>query len=93
MGKRARLTDVEIAARIDSLPEWTREGDALHKTFSFKGFPEAVAFIGRLVEPAEAMNHHPNVDLRYNRVIVSLSTHDAGGITALDFELAQRIGG
>lgn len=91
MGKRTRLTDDEIAAGLAKLPGWTREGDTLRRTFAFSGFPEAVAFIQRLIAPAEAMDHHPDVDLRYNKVTVALSTHSAGGITALDLELAGRI--
>lgn len=91
MGKRTRLTDAEISTGLAKLTGWTREGETLRKTFSFKGFPEAVAFIQSLVAPAEALDHHPDVDLRYNKVLVSLSTHSAGGITALDVELAGRI--
>ncbi len=91
MAKRALLSDAEITQRLASLPGWTREGNTLRRTYAFKGFPEAVAFIDRLIAPAEALNHHPDVDLRYNKVIVTLSTHDAGGITALDLELAQKM--
>ncbi len=91
MGKRTLLTDSEIAAGLADLGGWNREGNALRRTFGFAGFPEAVAFVDRLVEPAEELDHHPDVDLRYNRVIVTLSTHSAGGITALDLELARRI--
>lgn len=91
MGKRTRLTDAEITAGLAALPGWTRAGEALRRTFTFKGFPDAVAFIQGLVAPAEAMDHHPDVDLRYDRVTVSLSTHSAGGITRLDLELAERI--
>ena len=91
MAKRALLSDAEIAQRLTSLPGWMHEGKTLRRTFTFKGFPEAVAFIDRLIAPAEALNHHPDVDLRYNKVIVTLSTHDAGGITALDLELAQKM--
>jgi len=65
----------------------------LRKTFTFAGFPEAIAFAQTLVAPAEAMNHHPDVDVRYNRVIVTLSTHDSGGITENDFALAGKIAG
>ena len=70
-----------------------RQGDAITRTFLFDGFPEATAFVQRLVEPAEAMNHHPDVDVRYNQVIITLSTHDSGGLTEHDFTLAARIDG
>lgn len=91
MARPARLSDIEIQRRLGALPGWSRRGDAITRTFTFAGFPEAVAFVGRLVQPAEALAHHPDVDLRYSRVIVTLSTHDQGGVTELDFTLAQRI--
>ena len=92
MGKLTLLADVEITRRLAALSGWTRAGETITRTFEFKGFPEAVAFVGRLVAPAEAMDHHPNVDVRYNKVIVTLSTHDSGGITENDLLLAERIG-
>lgn len=91
MARPARLSDIEIQRRLGSRPGWARRGDAITRTFAFGGFPAAVAFIDRLVAPAEALGHHPDVDLRYDRVIVTLSTHDRGGITELDFLLAERI--
>ena len=93
MGKRSLLTDTEVAAGLANLPGWSLDGKSLRRTFSFKGFPEAVAFIQGLVAPAEALDHHPDVDVRYNKVTVTLSTHSAGGLTALDLELAGRIKG
>ena len=91
MGKMALLTDEVITQRLTALPGWTRDGDAIRRTFSFKGFPDAVAFVDSLVAPAEALNHHPDVDIRYNRVIVTLSTHDSGGLTDHDLTLAAQI--
>lgn len=85
------LADDEIIRGLATLPAWTRAGDAITRTFAFEGFPEAVAFVQRLVAPAEAMQHHPDVDVRYSRVIVTLSTHDSGGVTAHDLALAARI--
>lgn len=85
------LSDIEIQRQLGALRGWSRKGDTITKTYTFAGFPAAVAFVQRLVAPAEGMNHHPDVDLRYNRVIVALSTHDAGGITANDFALAAAI--
>jgi 4a-hydroxytetrahydrobiopterin dehydratase len=93
MGKMPLLTDEVITQRLRTLPGWTRDGDAIHRTFTFKGFPDAVAFVESLVAPAEALNHHPDVDIRYNRVIVTLSTHDSGGLTDHDMTLAARISG
>lgn len=93
MARPARLDDISIANKLRALPGWVRNGDAITRTFAFAGFPDAVAFITRLVEPAEEMEHHPDVDLRYNRVIVSLSTHDQGGLTEYDFRLAALVDG
>ncbi len=86
-----RLSDIEIHRALGALPGWSRQGDSIRRSVTFDGFPAAVAFVTRLVPIAEEMHHHPDVDLRYNTVLVTLSTHDAGGITALDIEQAGRI--
>lgn len=91
MSRPTRLAEAEIAPRLAALAGWSRAGETITKTFGFAGFPEAVAFVTRLVEPAERLEHHPDLDLRYNKVIVSLSTHDQGGLTAFDFTLAAEI--
>lgn len=91
MAKRTKLSDAEITVGLAALPGWSREGDTLRRTFALSGFPAAVEFIRALVGPAEALDHHPDVDLRYDKVTVRLSTHSAGGITSLDLELAGRI--
>lgn len=91
MGKQPLLSDIDIQRQLGTLRGWSRRGDAIGKTFTFRGFPEAVAFVERLVAPAELMNHHPDVDVRYNKVIISLSTHDSGGLTANDLNLAAEI--
>ncbi len=93
MGSRPLLSDIELQRRLAALPGWQRHGAAIRRTYTFAGFPEAVEFVRSLVAPAEAMNHHPDVDIRYNRVIVTLSTHDAGGVTGDDLTLAGRIVG
>ena len=91
MGRPTRLAEAEIARRLATLPGWTRAGDTISRTFTFTGFPDAVAFVDRIVAPAEAMDHHPDLDVRYNRVTVTLATHSAGGLTAFDFDLAAQI--
>lgn len=91
MGKMPLLTEDVIAQGLRSLPGWTRDGGAIRRTFTFTGFPDAIAFVNSLVGPAESLNHHPDVDIRYNRVIVTLSTHDSGGLTDHDLTLAARI--
>ena len=85
------LTETEINQQIQSLPDWTREGDVISRTFEFKDFVAAIAFVNKLVEPAEAAGHHPDLEISYNRVKVSLTTHDAGGLTQQDFDLAKTI--
>jgi 4a-hydroxytetrahydrobiopterin dehydratase len=79
------LDDAEIAARLAKLPGWHRAGSAIVKEFTFAGFPDAVAFVTRLVAPSEAADHHPDLAIHYRRVVVTFTTHSAGGITEKDF--------
>lgn len=85
------LADQEIEARLKVLPGWRVEGGEILKWFKFAGFPEAVAFLQRIVEPAERLNHHPDVENHYNRVRIALHTWSANAITERDFELASEI--
>ena len=78
------LSNTQIEDALATLPGWTREGDAIRKTFAFAGFPEAVAFVGRLVPGAEAADHHPDLTINYRRVTVVYTTHSAGGLTEKD---------
>jgi 4a-hydroxytetrahydrobiopterin dehydratase len=90
----ARLTDEEVRAALkDELSGWSFDGSAIRKEFSFKGFTSAVDFVGRLVEPANAARHHPDLEVHYNRVVVILSTHDEGGVTERDLAVARTIEG
>ena len=87
-----QLTDPEIETALAGLPGWSRDGDALAKTFKFGGFREALSFMVRVGFEAEAMDHHPDWTNVYNRVVVRLNTHDAGGkVTAKDVALAAKI--
>jgi 4a-hydroxytetrahydrobiopterin dehydratase len=81
----------DIAAGLESLPGWTpsEDGAAIRKTFKFRNFRKAFAFMTEMAIVAEAMNHHPEWCNVYNRVEVTLMTHDAGGVTELDFKLAE----
>jgi 4a-hydroxytetrahydrobiopterin dehydratase len=93
---RQKLTEAEIAERLARLNAgldvpWILETGKLHKVFRFPDFVAAFGFMTRAALIAESMNHHPEWCNVYSRVVVDLSTHDAGGITALDFELAQRM--
>ncbi len=86
-----KLTDTEINAQLDEISGWTVENEKLHKEFQFNSFVEAFGFMASVALIAESMNHHPEWFNVYNRVTVDLATHDAGGISALDFELAKKI--
>lgn len=85
------LDDAEIEARLAELPGWSRAGTAIERTFECGDFVGSVKFVEALVEPAEAMGHHPDLEISWDKVEVSLSTHSEGGLTASDFELAAKI--
>ena len=87
----APLGDSEIEARLAEHPGWERVGEAIVKSFKRSDFVGSVNFVQSMVEPAEAMNHHPDLEISWDTVKVSLSTHSEGGITAADFELATKI--
>lgn len=85
------LSDEEINQRGSQLDGWTVEGKELRTTRKFKDFLEAIAFVNKIVEPAEAAGHHPDLAISYNKVTIALTTHDAGGLTSKDFDLAEVI--
>jgi 4a-hydroxytetrahydrobiopterin dehydratase len=78
----------EVAFHLSALPGWQVQAGELTRTFSFDDFPAALAFVNRVGKQAEEAGHHPDIDIRYNRVRLGLVTHDAGGLTAADFDLA-----
>ena len=84
----SKLSDAEVSARLDSLAEWSQPGEEIQRTFGFADFAKAMAFVERIAAHAESVQHHPDILIRYSRVTLSLSTHDAGGITEKDFEFA-----
>ena len=87
-----KLTKQEIQENISLLEQgWSSEGDFIRKEFQFKDFVEAFTFMTAVALKAEKMNHHPNWENVYNKVKISLSTHDAGGVSLKDFELASKI--
>jgi 4a-hydroxytetrahydrobiopterin dehydratase len=90
----ATLTRAEAEQRLKTLDGWTLEGNAIKKQYVLKAFPEAVAFVNRLVPGAEAADHHPDILINYKRVTLTYSTHSEGGLTDKDFEgakLADRV--
>ncbi len=86
---RARLSDSEIDTELQATPGWSRSGDKLTRTLVFEDFVSAFGFMASAALVAERMNHHPDWSNVYRTVTIALNTHDAGGITALDFELAR----
>ncbi|HMN97358.1 MAG TPA: 4a-hydroxytetrahydrobiopterin dehydratase [Phycisphaerales bacterium] len=86
-----RLSSDAIAERLAALDHWTQSGDALQRTAGFASFVHAMAFVNRIATIAEEQQHHPDILVRYDKVTLTLSTHDAGGITEKDFALAAAI--
>lgn len=86
-----RLSDSELSTALTSLDGWSSADGEISKTFSFKNFVDAVGFVNRLAELAEKMQHHPDIDIRYNKVRIGLTTHDEGGISDKDTALAAQI--
>jgi 4a-hydroxytetrahydrobiopterin dehydratase len=82
------LSDKEIGNRLIAVPDWQIESGELVRTFLFKDFRQSLVFVNQVGELAEKAGHHPDIDIRYNKVRLALVTHDAGGITAKDFDLA-----
>jgi 4a-hydroxytetrahydrobiopterin dehydratase len=87
----ALLGDEEIGARLEELSGWERRGEAIAKDFSCGDFVGSVKFVDGLVAPAEEMGHHPDVEISWDTVTVTISTHSEGGLTAADFELAAKV--
>ena len=85
------LSDSKVAEHLGRLPGWERHGSAIRRTFSFADFEGAMAFVNRVAVLAEAADHHPDIDIRFSKVTLTLSTHDAGGLTGRDFALARKI--
>jgi 4a-hydroxytetrahydrobiopterin dehydratase len=82
------LSEEQAASRLKSLPEWKIIAGELVRTYQFKDFRASLRFVNQVAELAEAAGHHPDIDIRYNKVRLALITHDAGGLTNKDFDLA-----
>lgn len=87
-----KLSEAEVKAELEKVPEWAEVGGEIQRTFEFKDFREAIAFVNRVAEEAERRQHHPDIMIRYNKVTLALTTHDSGGITEKDFEMAAAVG-
>ena len=86
-----RLSDLEIQRALGGLPGWARRGDVLTKSFTFRTFAEGIDFVQRVARAADKVDHHPDIDIRYTKIVIALSTHSAGGITQKDLSLAGTI--
>lgn len=87
----AVLAEKDLRHRLSELPGWSYGNNSIERLFGFKDFAAAVKFVNKVAEAAEQANHHPDIDIRYNKVHLALVTHDAGGITTKDFDLAKQI--
>jgi 4a-hydroxytetrahydrobiopterin dehydratase len=86
-----KLSDIEIQRALGTLNGWTRRGESLVKTYAFPSFMAGITFVDRVAVAAEKMDHHPDLDIRYTKISVTLSTHSAGGITGNDVALARQM--
>ena len=89
----SRIDEPGIAAAWRHTPGWERAGTEIRRSYRFADFRQALAFVNRVGELAERAGHHPDIDIRYNTVTLALTTHDAGGLSSKDFDLAQAIDG
>ena len=85
------LSDIAIQRELGNLTGWSRRGDVLTRTYQFRNFLDSISLVNRVAELAEKANHHPDIDIRYSKVTLSLSSHDAGGITQKDIDLAKAV--
>ena len=85
---KTQLTAEELKAFLTQHTKWTNTPEGLRRKFEFVDFRAAMAFVNKVADAAEVANHHPDIDIRYNRVTLTLTTHDAGGLTARDTKLA-----
>ena len=85
-----KMDPAKMILALSTLPEWERHGEIISRTFVFKDFPAAMKFVNAVAELAEQAQHHPDVDIRWNKVTLALTTHDAAGLTEKDFELARQ---
>ena len=87
----AKYSPAQTKAALRFLPKWARKGSAISRVFQFRDFGTAMEFVNAVARLAEQAGHHPDIDIRYNKVRLVLSTHSKGGLTELDFGLAERI--
>jgi 4a-hydroxytetrahydrobiopterin dehydratase len=84
------LTTKQINLHLKTVPEWTKRAKTILRTFKFEGFLNGIEFVNRIAKRAQKLNHHPDIDIRFSKVTLTLTTHDEGGITEKDFTLARQ---
>jgi len=84
------LTSKEVTLHLKAVPGWSKRARTIFRTFEFEGFLDSIAFVNRIAKRAQKCNHHPDIDIRFSKVTLTLSTHDEGGITGKDFSLARQ---
>ena len=87
----AKLTPKQIKAALPTVRDWRKNGASIARTFQFQDFPLAMTFVNQVARAAEQAQHHPDIDIRWNKVTLTLSTHSEGGLTQKDFDLAKKI--
>jgi len=85
------LTEKEVVEQLKKVPRWGRHGAEISRLYTFSGFVAAMAFVNHVADLAETMDHHPDILIQYKKVKLTLSTHSVGGLSDLDFTLAQKI--
>lgn len=91
MSRPQKLDDAGIFAGLATIPTWTRKGDSIVKTFAFAKFLDGIAWVDKVALAAERLDHHPDLNIRYNKITATLATHSAGGLTQFDFDLAREM--
>ena len=84
------LTTKQVSLHLKTVPNWSKRAQTILRTFKFEGFLKSIAFVNRIARKAQKINHHPDIDIRFNKVTLKLTTHDEGGITEKDFSLARQ---
>ena len=84
------LTARQVSHHLKAVPNWSKRAQTILRTFKFEGFLKSMDFVNRIARKAQKMNHHPDIDIRFNKVTLKLTTHDEGGITKKDFSLARQ---
>ena len=86
-----KLTAAQIKSALIAVPDWKKTGATIARTFAFKDFPAAIRLVNAVAKLAEEAGHHPDIDIRWNKVTLTLTTHSAGGLTEKDFKLARQV--